>query len=342
MDVELFDYSLPKEHIAQKPHIPQDECRLMVCDKNHNKIEHKIFKDIIHFLDKGDLLVLNDTKVIPARLFAKKETGGKIEVFLLEELEKNRFLSLTKGKIKDSTAVVFKNNIRAIITKTCDDKRIVQFLTKTDIKEKLYDIGEVPLPPYISRDYKNYNKKEDFQNYQTVYAKKDGAVAAPTAGLHFTEELIKLIKKKGVNIAYITLHVGIGTFRPIKTKTVGEHKMHKEYYEISQDTADIINETKNKKQRIIAVGTTVIRALESSADKDGYVKKMQSKTDIFIYPGYRYKVIDAMITNFHLPKSTLLMLVSAFYSRERILECYQNAIESNYRFFSFGDAMFIY
>ncbi len=342
MDVELFDYKLPEKLIAQSPHIPREECKLLVCSREKKSIEHTVFKDIINYLNKGDLLVLNDTKVIPARLFATKESGGKIEVFLLEEIEKNRYLCLTKGKVKNRIKIYFKNDMEAELQTTDTDKRIITFLTNDDIKQLLDDIGEVPLPPYIKRNYENYDKQNDFKYYQTVYAKKEGAIAAPTAGLHFSKELLEKIKNMGVNIAYITLHVGIGTFRPVKEKTVEEHKMHKETFEISKETADMYNETKNRGGRVIAVGTTVVRALESAVQKDGFLTPAKNSTDIFIYPGYKYKAVDSMITNFHLPKSTLLMLVSAFYDRKAILECYNEAISKNYRFFSFGDAMFIY
>ncbi|AEA34351.1 tRNA preQ1(34) S-adenosylmethionine ribosyltransferase-isomerase QueA [Hippea maritima] len=343
MEVSLFDYNLPKELIAQHPHIPRDECKLLVCNRQNHTIEHRIFKEIINYIDENDLLVLNDTKVIPARIFAQKPTGGKIEIFLLEEIGKGRFLCLTRGKLKKDTIVYLKNSKTARITRIENsDKRIVEFETNENIYELLEDIGEVPLPPYIQRNYDNYNKEKDFKYYQTVFAKKEGAVASPTAGLHFTEKLINSIKAKGVKIAYITLHVGIGTFRPVKEKEVEKHKMHSEKYQISKETADLFNQTKSKRRRVIAVGTTVVRALESSINKDGILKPQKSSTDIFIYPGYKYKAVDALITNFHLPKSTLLMLVSAFYEREKILNCYKEAIDKHYRFFSFGDAMFIY
>ncbi len=343
MDVELFNYTLPLDLIAQKPYAKRDECRLMVCDRGKNRISHKLFKDITDYLKKDDLLILNDTRVIPARLFAKKSTGGSIEIFLLEEMGKNTYMAITKGKIKDKNIVFLKNGIEAEINKTDSDKRVVRFLLgNKDIKEYLQEIGEVPLPPYIHRNYQDYNKKEDSEYYQTVYAKKDGAVAAPTAGLHFTEQLLNQIKDMGVNISYITLHVGIGTFRPVKEQIVENHRMHEETYEISKETAEIFNKTKSKKNRVIAVGTTVVRALESAIDNNGYLMPKKTRTNIFIYPGYKYRAIDAMITNFHLPKSTLLMLVSAFYKREKILKCYEEAIKNNYKFFSFGDAMFIY
>ena len=340
MDVELFDYELPVESIAQSPHIPRDECRLMVCSRQEKSVKHTVFKEIVNYLKKGDLLVLNDTKVIPARLFAAKKTGGKVEVFLLEEIEKNKYLCLTKGKIKDGMEIKLKNGISANLEKTDSDKRIITFEVDGDIKQLLDDVGEVPLPPYIKRDYNNYDRQNDFKYYQTVYAKRAGAVASPTAGLHFSKELLDKIKDMGVNTTYITLHVGVGTFRPVKERVIEEHKMHEEYYEISEETAELYNKTKNS-GRIIAVGTTVVRALES-AQENGLLKPTKDKTSIFIYPGYNYKAVDALITNFHLPKSTLLMLVSAFYSRKEILECYKEAVLKKYRFFSFGDAMFIY
>ncbi len=342
MDVELFNYELPQNLIAQKPHTPRDECKLMVCDRIKGTVEHTVFKNIVKYIKKGDLLVLNNTKVIPARIFARKTTGGRIEIFLLEKLEKNRFLCLTRGKIKQETRVLLKNGKEALVRKLPDsDKRIVEFEDSENIYKLLEEIGDVPLPPYIKRNYDNYDKSRDFEFYQTVFAKKEGAVASPTAGLHFTKELLEKIQAKGVKISYITLHVGIGTFKPVKEKEVEKHKMHKERFEISQETAELFNETKRSGGRIIAVGTTVVRALESSVNQQGELLPQKGATDIFIYPGYKFKAIDSLITNFHLPKSTLLMLVSAFYSREKILECYKKAIEKQYRFFSFGDAMFI-
>ena len=342
MDVELFNYELPQNLIAQKPHIPRDECRLMVCDRTTGTVRHTIFKNIVEYLKKGDLIVLNDTKVIPARIFGKKTTGGKVEIFLLEELEKNRFLCLTRGKIRQETEVILKNQKKALIRKLLNsDKRIVEFEDSENIYQLLEEVGEVPLPPYIKRDYDKYNKDRDFEFYQTVFAKKEGAVASPTAGLHFTQELLKKIKEKGVKIAYITLHVGVGTFKPVKEKEIEKHKMHREKFEISKETAELFNETKLSGGKVIAVGTTVVRALESSVNQKGELIPHKGSTDIFIYPGYKFRAIDSLITNFHLPKSTLLMLVSAFYSREKILKCYKEAIEKQYRFFSFGDAMFI-
>lgn len=342
MDVELFNYELPQNLIAQKPHIPRDECKLMVCNRSTGTVEHTIFKNIVKYLKKGDLLVLNDTKVIPARIFATKPTGGKVEIFLLEELERNRFLCLTRGKIKQETGVILKNGKEALVKKLPNsDKRVVEFEDNENIYKLLEEVGEVPLPPYIKRNYDNYDKNKDFEFYQTVFARKEGAVASPTAGLHFTQELLEEVQVKGVKIAYITLHVGIGTFKPVKEKEVENHKMHRERFEISRETAELFNETKFSGGKVIAVGTTVVRALESSVNREGRLMPYKGSTEIFIYPGYQFKAIDSLITNFHLPKSTLLMLVSAFYSREKILECYKKAIEKQYRFFSFGDAMFI-
>jgi len=342
MDVELFNYELPQNLIAQTPHIPRDECKLMVCDRITGAVEHTVFKNIVKYLKKGDLLVLNDTKVIPARIFAKKTTGGKVEIFLLEELGRNLFLCITRGKIRRETRVILKNGKEALIRKLPNsEKRIVEFEYSEDVYKLLEEIGEVPLPPYIKRDYDNYDKNRDFELYQTVFAKKEGAIASPTAGLHFTQELLKKIRAKGVKITYITLHVGIGTFKPVKVKEVEKHQMHSERFEITTETARLFNETRRMGGRVIAVGTTVVRALESSIDKEGKLTPKRGSTDIFIYPGYQFKAIDSLITNFHLPKSTLLMLVSAFYSREKVLRCYKEAIEKQYRFFSFGDAMFI-
>ena len=341
MDVELFNYDLPQYLIAQKPHLPRDECKLLVYDKQHNAIKHKIFKDIAEYLSKGDLLVLNNTKVIPARIISHKRSGGAIEIFLLKKLELNKYLCLTKGKIKQKTTVILKNNKEALIEKTNSDKRVVTFLETDDINSHLMEIGDVPLPPYIKRDYSSYNKIEDYNNYQTVFAKEEGAIAAPTAGIHFTDNLLDLLGNKGVNIAYITLHVGIGTFRPVKTKSVEEHIMHEEYYSVNSEAAEIYNKTKSSGRRIIAVGTTTVRTLESSAKENGLLMPQSKKTNIFIYPGYKYKAVDAMITNFHLPKSTLLMMISAFAGRKNMLKCYEEAIKNNYRFFSFGDAMLI-
>ena len=342
MDIELFDYDLPQQLIAQQPHIPRDECRLMVCNKKTGKIEHRIFKDLIDYLDENDLLVLNNTKVIPARLLAKKPGGGKIEIFLLKPITKNRFYCLTKGKFKNTTIATLKNGSRVKITKISGImERVVEFENTTDAFELLESVGEVPLPPYIKRDYNNYNKEKDFEYYQTVFAKKEGAVASPTAGLHFTQNLIETLKNKGIKITYITLHVGIGTFMPVKEKEIEKHKMHSEEFEISKESAEIINYYAGK-GRTIAVGTTVVRALEAASNNKREVKPIKTSTDIFIYPGYKFKIIDGLITNFHLPKSTLLMLVSAFYKREKILDCYKKAIDEQYRFFSFGDAMFIF
>ena len=341
MDVELFNYDLPRHLIAQNPHLPRDLCKLLVYDRQNNTIKHRIFKDIVEYLSKGDLLILNNTKVIPARIISHKRSGGTVEIFLLKKLEFNRYLCLTKGKIKQKTTVILKNNKKALIEKTNTDKRVVTFLETDDIKSRLIEIGDVPLPPYIKRDYSNYNKIEDYNNYQTVFAKEEGAIAAPTAGIHFTDKLLDSLKDKGVNIAYITLHVGIGTFRPVKTKTVEEHVMHEEYYSINSETAEIYNKTKSSGKRIIAVGTTTVRTLESSVKENGLLVPQSKETNIFIYPGYKYKAVDAMITNFHLPKSTLLMMVSAFAGRDNILNCYTEAIKNSYKFFSFGDAMLI-
>ncbi len=345
MRLSEFYYDLPEELIAQTPIKKRDESRLMVLDKNTGKIEHKVFKDIINYIDSKDCLVINETKVIPARLYGHREAKDeKIEMLLLRDLGDNEWEVLVKPgkKCKIGTKLFFEAE---------DDNKIVLVATVIDIfedgnrKVKLeYDgilneildrIGIMPLPPYI------HEKLKEKDRYQTVYAKIEGSSAAPTAGLHFTEELLKEIEEKGVKIAKVTLHVGLGTFRPVKEEIIEEHKMHSEYFEISKEACDIINETKANGGRVICVGTTSCRTVESVADENGFMKPKKGETDIFIYPGYKFKVLDALITNFHLPESTLLMLVSALASREIILNAYEEAVREKYRFFSFGDAMFI-
>ncbi len=340
MDLQLFDYHLPKELIAQEPVSERDQCRLLVFNRKSGSIEHRVFREITNYLKAGDLLVLNDTKVIPARIFVQKPSGKKTEVFLLKEIEKNRFKCLVRGRVKKTINVTLKDGSRAVIHPSPFQEKEITFLS--NIKGKLKEIGEVPLPPYIKRDYSNYDREKDFLYYQCVFAKKDGSVAAPTAGLHFTKILLKELKKKGIKIAYITLHVGIGTFQPVRESTVENHKMHSETFELSEGTAQAINETKESGGRVVAVGTTVVRTLETTANTDGRVKPASGETKLFIYPGFKYRIVDAMITNFHLPKSTLLMLVSAFCGLENMKKCYAEAIKHRYRFYSFGDAMFIY
>ncbi|SDM55852.1 S-adenosylmethionine:tRNA ribosyltransferase-isomerase [Lachnospira pectinoschiza] len=342
MDLHDFDYDLPEELIAQDPLSDRSSSRLMVLNKNTGKLEHKIFRDIIDYLNPGDCLVLNDTKVIPARLYGEKEgTGAGIEVLLLKRKEdlKDTWEVLVKPgkKAKVGARISFGDGkLVAEVKDIVDDgNRIIQFEYEGIFEEILDDLGQMPLPPYIT------HKLEDKDRYQTVYATHKGSAAAPTAGLHFTNELLKAIEEKGVKIARVTLHVGLGTFRPVKVENILDHHMHSEFYMVSQEAADIINETKKNGGRVISVGTTSTRTIESVANEDGTVPAKTGWTDIFIYPGYKFKTIDCLITNFHLPESTLVMLVSALAGRENVLNAYKIAVEEKYRFFSFGDAMFI-
>ena len=342
MDLHDFYYDLPEELIAQDPLSDRSSSRLMVLDKNTGAIEHKIFRDITEYLKPGDCLVINDTKVIPARLIGEKEgTGAAIEVLLLKRLEDRQdtweVLVKPGKKCKVGARIVFGGGklTGEIIDIVEEGNRLIQFSYDGIFEEILDELGQMPLPPYIT------HKLEDKNRYQTVYAKHEGSAAAPTAGLHFTTELLEQIKAKGIKIAHVTLHVGLGTFRPVKEENILDHHMHSEFCIIEQDAADMINETKAAGGRVVSVGTTSTRTLESMSDDDGTVHAGSKWTDIFIYPGYKFKVIDALITNFHLPESTLLMLVSALYDREHILEAYKVAVEEKYRFFSFGDAMLI-
>ena len=339
MKLSEFDYYLPEELIAQTPINKRDESRLMVLDKNTGKIEHKIFKDIINYLEPGDCLVRNNTKVIPARLYGKKETGANVEFVLLKNLEGDIWEAMVRpgNKLHIGAKVIFGNGLlRAeILDKLPDGTRKVKFIYDGIFNEILDKIGLMPLPPYIHESLK------DNSRYQTVYAKFEGSAAAPTAGLHFTEELLKKIEEKGVSIANVTLHVGIGTFRPVKEENIEDHHMHTEHYYIKPEDADKINKAKKNKKRVIAVGTTSCRTIETIADENGFVRPCEGDTGIYIYPGYKFKCLDALITNFHLPESTLLMLVSALAGRENILNAYNEAVKEKYRFFSFGDAMFI-
>jgi S-adenosylmethionine:tRNA ribosyltransferase-isomerase len=340
LKVKEFYFHLPEELIAQKPLEKRDESRLMVLDRRTGEIEHKIFKEIIDFLNPGDCLVLNNSRVIPARIFGVKEdTMAKAEFVLLKRLDKDRWETLVKPgkKVKIGSKFVFGNGELSctILDNTDFGGRIIEFHYDGVFEEVLDKLGEMPLPPYIKE------KLEDKERYQTVYSKVEGSAAAPTAGLHFTEELLERIKEKGINIAFLTLHVGLGTFRPVKVENIEEHKMHAEFYNLDEENAKIINETKKNGKRVIAVGTTSCRTLETIADEDGFVKASSGWTDIFIYPGYRFKILDGLITNFHLPESTLIMLVSAFAGKENIMRAYNIAVKERYRFFSFGDAMFI-
>lgn len=340
MKVSEFDFYLPEELIAQHPKEKRDESRLMVVDKKDGEIKHKVFKDIIDYINPGDCLVLNNTRVLPARLIGEKEnTGGKMEFLLLKRLESNLWETLVKpGKrAKVGSRFVFGGGeLKAEVKEIGEEgSRIVKFEYEGIFEEVLDSLGQMPLPPYITEQL------EDRERYQTVYSKEVGSAAAPTAGLHFTEELMNKLKEKGVNICFVTLHVGLGTFRPVKVEDIEEHHMHSEYYTMSKETADIINETKKKGGKIIAVGTTSCRTLETIGDNIGKVSEESGWTDIFMYPGYKFKVVDTIITNFHLPQSTLLMLVSAFSSKDIIMKAYDIAVKEKYRFFSFGDAMII-
>lgn len=340
MKIDLFNYHLPLSFIAQHPKEERDSCKLLTYNRKTKQITHGIFKDIINYISPGDLLMLNDTKVIPTRLFGKKKTGGRVEIFLVEKIAPNIYKALTKGKLKEKTTVTLKNGIQTQIYKKGEES-IVHLAYKGNFDETLDEIGEVPLPPYIKRDYQSYNREKDMSYYQTIFAKKKGAIAAPTAGLHFTQSLLSKIREKGANITCITLHVGIGTFKPIKEENLEEHKMFPEYFEIEEKTARLFNETKKKGKKVFACGTTTVRALEGNITKEGFLKSRKGPTNLFIYPGYKFKSIDALITNFHLPKSTLLLLVSAFAERKEILRCYKEAIKKRYMFYSFGDAMLI-
>ena len=339
MKVSDFNYDLPEELIAQHPYDKRDEARLMVLDRKTQTIEHKVFKDIIDYLEPGDCLVINNTKVLPARLLGKKDTGAKIEFLLLKRIEGDYWEVMVRpgNKLKPGTKVSFGDGIlKAEILEVLEGgNRKVKFEYKGIFNEILDKIGLMPLPPYIKETLKDKDK------YQTVYAKYDGSAAAPTAGLHFTEELLYKIKKKGIEVANVTLHVGIGTFRPVKVENVEDHLMHSEHFYIKQEDVDKINKAKEAGHRVIAVGTTSCRVLESIADENGKVKATEADTSIFIYPGYKFKCLDCLITNFHLPESTLIMLVSSLAGREFILKAYNEAVKERYLFFSFGDAMFI-
>ncbi|MBQ4340567.1 MAG: tRNA preQ1(34) S-adenosylmethionine ribosyltransferase-isomerase QueA [Firmicutes bacterium] len=344
MKLTDFDYDLPLELIAQHPADKREDSRMMVLDRNCGSIDHEHFYNILDHLNPGDLLIMNNSKVIPARLFGIKEpTGAKIEILLIKRIEGDVWEAMVKpGKrLKTGDVVNFSDEklFKAqVIGDGQEGTRHIKFIYEGIFNELLDEFGKIPLPPYIDRD----NEKEDKDRYQTVYCKYEGSVAAPTAGLHFTEEILKKLEEKGVETGFVTLHVGIGTFRPVKTETVEEHVMHFEEYSVDQETADRINKAKEEGRRVISVGTTSTRTLESAADADGKVIPGQRSTNLFIYPPvYKFKVVDGLLTNFHLPKSTLLMLISAFYDREKILEAYKTAVEQKYRFFSYGDCMLI-
>lgn len=340
MNVKDYDYDLPEELIAQDPLEDRSSSRLMVLDRQTGDVEHRHFTDILEYLHPGDCLVINNTKVIPARLFGVKEdTQAKIEVLLLKRKENDIWETLVKPgkKAKPGTKLVFVDGLLTaeVVDVVEEGNRLIQFHYDGIFEEILDQLGQMPLPPYITHQLKDKNR------YQTVYAKYDGSAAAPTAGLHFTKELLQKVKDMGVDIAEVTLHVGLGTFRPVKVENVLDHHMHSEFYMVSQEAADKINRAKESGHRVIAVGTTSTRTLEAAADENGRLHETSGWTEIFIYPGYQFKVIDALITNFHLPQSTLVMLVSALAGREHVLHAYEIAVKERYRFFSFGDAMLI-
>lgn len=341
MKLEEFDFYLPEELIAQTPLLKRDTSKLLTINRKENTYEHKVFSDIIDYFNPGDTLVLNNTRVMPARLYGqKKDTGAAIEVLLLKNKEHNMWECLVKPakRIKVGSIVSFGDGImEAECVKVLDDGfRYFEFKYEGIFQERLDELGTMPLPPYIKE------RLTDKERYQTVYSKEVGSSAAPTAGLHFTNELLDKIKQKGVNIVYLTLHVGLGTFRPVSVENIEDHDMHSEYYKLDEETANVINETKKNGGRVFSVGTTSTRTLETIArDNDGEIVPASGWTNIFIYPGFEFKCVDGLITNFHLPKSSLIMLVSAFYNREKVLELYKIAVENKYRFFSFGDAMII-
>ena len=340
MNVKDYDYDLPEELIAQDPLEDRSSSRLMVLDRQTGEVEHRHFTDILEYLHPGDCLVINNTKVIPARLFGVKEdTQAKIEVLLLKRKENDIWETLVKPgkKAKPGTRLIFGDGLLTaeVVDVVEEGNRLIQFHYDGIFEEILDRLGQMPLPPYITHQLKDKNR------YQTVYAKYDGSAAAPTAGLHFTKELLQKVKDMGVDIAEVTLHVGLGTFRPVKVENVLDHHMHSEFYMVSQEAADKINHAKESGHRVIAVGTTSTRTLEAAADENGRLHETSGWTEIFIYPGYQFKVIDALITNFHLPQSTLVMLVSALAGREHVLHAYEIAVKEKYRFFSFGDAMLI-
>ncbi len=333
-----FDYELPPDLIAQTPAPVRDRSRLLVLDRRTGEVQHRIFADLCGLLLPGDVLVLNDTRVFPCRLLGKKAGGGRAELFLLEETGLNRWRALVRGGVERGKRISVSGGIDAEVIAVDDDGvRTILFHGIPDIRAALAEIGKTPLPPYIRREA----GADDRERYQTVYAAQEGAVAAPTAGLHFTEDLLAALRGKGIETATVTLHVGPGTFQPVKSEIVSEHRMHPERYAVPPASADAINRARNEGRRIIAVGTTSVRTLETAAGEQGMVRAGEGSSTLFVYPGYRFRVVDGMITNFHLPKSTLLMLVAAFAGLERMLSAYRVAVRERYRFYSYGDAMFI-
>lgn len=335
MKLSEFYYELPKELIAKEPLKERDSARLLVLDRSSGSISEGIFSDIKEYLCEGDCIVLNDTRVIPARLFGRRATGGKVEIFLLNPFSgKVKALIRPSKRIKEGEEIVLENGVKARVGGAADVGRFVEF--DSGIND-VFEGGHVPLPPYIDRE----DIHEDKNDYQTVYAKKDGATASPTAGLHFTRDLIDQIEAGGIKAAYVTLHTSYGTFSPVKEKNIEDHAMHSEFYELKQEAADLINNARSSGGRIISIGTTSTRVLETCADENGRLNPSSGETDLFVYPGYKFKAVDAMITNFHLPESTLLMLISAFAGKDLVFEAYKKAIDDKFRFFSYGDAMLI-
>ena len=339
-----FNYELPESLIAQVPSEKRDMSKMMVLDKKEKTILHRHFCDIVEYLDENDLIILNNTKVIPARLYAKKDTGALIEIFLVREIQKDIWISLIKPskRVKPGMILEISSELSVEILKKDDDKWHIRLIYDGNLFEILDKIGHIPLPPYIERkltedEYKNL----DFERYQTVFASSPGAVAAPTAGLHFTEEILNKLESKGTKHCFVTLNVGLGTFKPVKCKEITEHKMDSEAFEITQESAEIINNAKSQGKNIVAVGTTSVRTLETVMNKYGKIIPVKDSSELFIYPGYEFKIVDKLITNFHLPKSTLLMLVSAFATKKFIFYAYEEAIKNKYRFYSYGDCMFI-
>lgn len=347
MNISEFDYELPENLIAKLPADKRENSKMLVLDKNNKTIEHKHFFDITDYIDSDSILVLNNTKVLPARLYGTKETGAKIEVFLLESQGEGKFWSCLikpSKRVKPDNIITISDELKVRPVKRLEDdgEWLVELIYDGDLFEILHKVGNIPLPPYIERKLKSEELKQfDMERYQTVYAKDEGSVAAPTAGLHFTQEILQKLKSKGVEIAYVTLNVGLGTFRPVKCENILDHKMHSETFEITQDAADKINLAKEQGKKLIAVGTTTVRTLETAYQKYGCIKACHDHSELFIYPPYEFKVVDKLITNFHLPKSTLLMLVSALAGKDFIFKAYQEAIKNEYRFFSYGDCMLI-
>ena len=347
MHIQEFDYNLPEDLIAQRPSEKRENSKMMVLDRKNHQIQHKNFFNIIDYIDENCVLILNNTKVMPARLYGYKDTGAKIEVFLLKKYDnENRWEVLIRPskRVRDGTIVKVSDelSVEIIMPLPDDGKWVVKMIYEGDLLQILHKVGNIPLPPYIERKMESEElRKLDFERYQTVYAKNEGSVAAPTAGLHFTEDILNKLKEKGVKIGYVTLDVGIGTFRPVKCDNILDHKMDSEAFEISKETAELINEAKAQGKKIVAVGTTTVRTLETAYKKFGEIKECKSASELFIYPPYEFKVVDKLITNFHLPKSTLLMLVSALATKDFIFEAYSEAVKEKYRFYSYGDCMFI-